>query len=269
MTVKDIRGDYDRITSRDNPLIKEMAKLAEDAAERRRSGRFVIEGLRLCADAAATGLKIIAALAAEDLPDSPELSNILAAAGRVVVITPAVAKALGDTVTPQGVFCLCESPDIRRPAEEIDTGRPYAALEDIRDPANLGAIIRTAEALGIGGLILSAGCADIFAPKVLRASMGGAFRLPVFQTKDLPDTLERLQKRGMTAFACVLDRMAEKLGKIRFPRGSIAVIGNEASGLSPRTTEVCLRQLTVPMTGAADSLNAAMAAGLIVWEMAK
>ena len=153
----------------------------------------------------------------------------------------------------------------------MDTIEPHArylALEDIQDPANLGTVIRTAEALGLSALLLSDGCCDPYNPKVLRGSMGGVFRLPLLPAGDLAHTAEILGRRGVRCFACV-PQGGEDLRRAGLSAGAVCLIGNEGRGLRPETAAACTGRLTIPMGGRAESLNAAMAAGIVMWELCR
>ena len=133
----------------------------------------------------------------------------------------------------------------------------------------MGTIIRTAEALGLDGILLSDGCCDIYNPKVLRASMGGVFRLPLMRVGDMAQTVVTLQEKGMTAFACVVDSTATPITSAAMGEGAVALIGNEGNGLRAETIAACKHSVTIPMAGRAESLNASMAAGIILWEMCR
>lgn len=268
------------ITSRDNETVRQARRLLTDAKARRAANAFVIEGARLCEDAVRSGVAVETALvtarAGERYPD--RVAAVCAAAGRTLEITESVAATLSDTETAQGVFCLCKALDNRRILDKIESDALYTfnaghwlALENVRDPGNLGTIIRTAEALGIDGLILSDGCCDVTSPKVLRGSMGGVFRLPLFTAASMPTAVKRLQEAGLCAYACVPVRDADTLSVVDAPlsAGSVCLIGNEANGLTDDTIAVCRRRLTIPMAGRAESLNAAIAASLVMWEMAR
>ena len=181
-------------------------------------------------------------------------------------IPDALAAYLADTDTPQGIFCICPIPS----SEHVpDVERCYAALERIQDPGNLGTMIRTAEAFGLGGVMLTDGCCDPYSPKVLRSSMGGVFRLPIIAVGTLAERLPQLHAEGFRSYACVVERDAAAVQKTVFPRGSICVIGNEGSGLLPETATACSERITIPMAGRAESLNASMAAGIVFWEMVR
>jgi TrmH family RNA methyltransferase len=138
-------------------------------------------------------------------------------------------------------------------------------LENLQDPSNLGAISRTAEAFGLDGIFLKGGC-DPYSPKSLRASMGALLRIPVYQTHDL---FKEFDKAGLVSYAAVIDKDAQKLGTVSFAPGSVVIIGNEANGIAKETIARCDNRITIPMDGKAESLNAAIAASIIMWEMCK
>ena len=257
------------VSSKDNPLVKEWRALSQDAHKRRERGLFAIEGARLCADALRSGLRVTALLYTAQARDTyaDAVEPLTAAAEQVTEITPELARHMSDTTHPQGVFCLVKILDNSLNMNKINIMGHFGVLEDVRDPGNLGTVIRTAEAFGLDGLILSAGCCDVYNPKVLRGSMGGVFRLPMMVAEDLPAALTALQARGMTAYACVVDADADPVQTAGWGAGSLAVIGNEGNGLTPDTVSACTRRVTIPMAGNAESLNASMAAGIVMWEM--
>lgn len=264
------------ITSRDNETVRTARRLAADPKARREAGAFLIEGARLCADAALSGALLQTALITEAAAARypAECARITGAAARVFTVTDRVAAAISDTTSPQGVFCICKTLDNRKMLDKIEdintlsfNNSKWLALENLRDPGNLGTVIRTAEAVGIGGLILSAGCCDLYSPKVLRGSMGGVFRLPLFETGDLPALLRRLQDGGCRVYGCVPDRQAASILDLPLGPGTVCVVGNEANGLTPAAIAACSGTLTIPMAGRAESLNAAVAASLVMWEM--
>ncbi len=259
------------VTSKDNQWVKEWRGLCAEAKRRRESGHFAIEGARLCGDALASGVSIRTVLYTTAARETyaAVMDPLLAAAEQAVEISPEISRYMGDTNTPQGVFCVAKALDNLRSLDTIDIMGYYGALEDLQDPGNLGTVIRTAEALGLSGLLLSDGCCDIYNPKVLRASMGGVFRLPLWRCGGMTETVATLQKKGMTAFACVVDRDATPITEVAWTPGSVAVIGNEGNGLRPETVAACARRVTIPMAGRAESLNASIAASLVLWEMTR
>lgn len=259
------------ISSKDNRLVKLWRALNTQAKQRRENGLFAIEGARLCGDALASKLPIEAVLYTADAKESypTVIAGLVAAANECAEITPGVANAMADTNHPQGVFCVVKSLDILLSLDTINNMGRYGVLEDIQDPGNLGTIIRTAEAFGLDGLVLSTGCCDVYNPKVLRGSMGGVFRLPLWVVDDIPATITALQQRGLTALACVVDADATPLHRAEMSAGCVCVIGNEGNGLKDETVAVCKHRVTIPMGGRAESLNASMAAGIVMWEMTR
>jgi len=251
------------ISSRDNPHIKAAVRLRDSAAERCAPGSFFLEGFRLCADALASGYapeRLFLTPAARERYPTASLEQ---AAAQVFEIAEAVARKLGDTQHPQGVFGV-----FGRQAAKQNFWQPkgnYIALENIQDPGNLGAIARTAEALGLHGLLLC-GCCGAFHPKALRASMGALLRLPVTQAGDLPAAL---RDSALPCYAAVPDRDARPILDCDFTQGGVIVVGSEAHGLSQEAIAACPYKITVPMPGGAESLNAAAAAAILMWEMVK
>ena len=256
------------ITSRENRIVKEYRRLSGDAKYRRQSGLFVTEGARLCADAVRSHITIETALitARARLQYADSTAAVECASAQTIEIPEGLSDYLGDTESPQGVFCICRIPAF---AELTMTDGRFAALERIQDPGNLGTMIRTAEAFGLDGVLLSDGCCDPYSPKVLRSSMGGVFRLPLIAAGNLAEFLPRLHETGFCSYACVVDSDAAVLQKTAFQGGTVCVIGNEGNGLLPETVAACSRRITIPMAGRAESLNASMAAGIVFWEMVR
>ena len=180
-----------------------------------------------------------------------------------------VFKAASDTQTPQGVLCIVrrqnwELEDLLRKETPL-----LLLLENLQDPGNLGTIIRTADAFGADGILLSEGCADCYSPKVLRSTMGSVFRLPIWTVPDLAQTLKELHQAGFSTFGAALDETAICLGNFSFPQKSVAVVGNEGNGISRPVLDACRQTLYIPMKGETESLNAGVAASLILWEMCR
>ena len=258
-----------RIQSRDNGLVKEYVRLCGDRRLRRETRRFVIEGARLCADALASGVRVEQAfLTLPAAGRSPELAAALEKAGAAVYeISDSVAQKMADTRNPQGIFCTAVLPsEIFRP-EAVDRSGVYAALENLQDPGNLGTVLRTAEALGLDGVLLSEDSADVYSPKAVRAGMGAVFRLPVAWAPDLPELLTRLGGEGMETLAAVPDAQARSIRDVRPAGGAVIVIGNEGAGLTPECIRACRQRVTIPMRGRAESLNAAGASAILMWEL--
>ena len=254
------------IDSISNPKVKHAVKISTSSSYRKECGEFFLEGLRLCFDAAVNGVKTKAVFYTEKAfeKSEKELSEIIKFSENAYVISQALSDKRSQTQTSQGVFCLCEAEENKA---VFVKGKKYIALDNVQNPDNLGAISRTAEALGIKGLIMSGGC-DIYNPKALRASMGSLLRLDIIKTQSLPLYLENAKKNGAKVFATTPDSDASDITKTDMTGTVICVIGNEAKGVSDEVFSVC-EKITIKMPGRAESLNAAMAAAITMWEMMK
>ena len=169
------------------------------------------------------------------------------------------------TETPQGVLFLCRTPDLALP--ERLTGGRYMVLDGVQDPGNLGTVWRTADAFGADGLVLVHSCADPWSPKTVRATMGACFRLPVWEA-DLHALQARLDEGGVPLYATALREDTEDL-RAQDLRRCAVVIGSEGRGVSEETLALCGKTLKIPMRTRCESLNAAVAAAVVLWEMAR
>lgn len=254
------------LSSKNNPQVKLAQKLL-DKKERNNTGLFLTEGARLCSDAAENGTDIETLFITEKAAEKyrAEYEIISRKAGRVYLISEDIAAKLSDTKNSQNVFCVCKKRENRL---EIKPDGMYILLDNIQNPDNLGAAVRTAEALGADGLILNSGC-DIYSPKALRASMGALLRFPVAVTENVVSLIEDCRKNNMKVFATVPDASARDITKTDKTGGAVLVIGNEGNGVSEEVLEACSHLITIPMKGKAESLNAAAATAISVWEFMK
>ena len=251
-----------RITSRDNERVKYTAKLLAKPAFCREQGQFVAEGEKLCLDAAAAGLPCETLYLTDDAAARwPALATISA---ERVLIHQTVAEKLSGMKSPQGVFGVFGLPSFDE--TEIDPNGHYLALEEVQDPANVGAVLRSAAAFGFSGVLLTPGCADPLGQKAMRASMGAAFRLPAIRVEDLPSQLSRLGKDGMATIAAALYGAGDLMDYQYTGGGLVLVVGNEGNGLSQPVIDACGAVLRIPMQSM-ESLNAAVAASVLMWEL--
>lgn len=255
------------ITSRDNELIKDIIKLTSSSKHRRERQLFVAEGLRLCRDAALSGVHIVDLIYTEEAAmKSPEnFERLSQAADRRTEVSKNIFAKIADTAAPQGFLCLIDRGSVNALNKPL-RGRKYAALENIQDPSNLGTILRTAEALGLDGVILSEGCCDVFSPKVVRGSMGAVFRLPIGFTDDMAVYVEKAAEEGIVSYAST-PHEADNAAGIDYSEGGLMLIGNEGNGLQTKTIEACTRRVRIEMAGRAESLNASAAAAILMYEM--
>ncbi|HIS69707.1 MAG TPA: RNA methyltransferase [Candidatus Gallacutalibacter stercoravium] len=259
----------DKITSRENPLIKRAVKLATSSKHRRAEECFFVEGARLCLDAVRSGTPIELLLytrrGSDRYPEAVE--TLREAAAKSVEVDEKIMATLADTETPQGIACLCKMLDKIGGAGTIKKNGRYLALENIQDPANLGTTLRTAEALGIDGVLLSRGCCDRYSPKVLRGSMGAVFRLFIKEEEEFPAALRRMGQEGFCTYAAVPAADAVPVTAAQFGPKTVVAVGNEGNGLTETAVAACAARVTIPMLGRAESLNAATAAAILMWEM--
>jgi len=252
----------DHITSAKNPIVKELRSL-RDHKGRAAAGRFLVEGAVMLREAQKCGLAVRDVLAeADHLALAEELE---AAGARAYTVPRSLLEAVCDTRTPQGI---CASVDLPEPLPLSNAPAKIVALDGVQDPGNVGTIWRTADAAGLGGLLFGGGCADPLSPKVQRAAMGSGFRVPFMQAEDLPAALEALRGRGWRVIASDLrgsDFYAHPDPGGRF----ILVIGSEARGISDAVRALADLRLRLPMRGGAESLNAAVAAGIMMYELTK
>ena len=250
------------ITSRENERIKYTAKLLGKPAFARSEGRFVVQGVKLCLDAAQAGLTpetvYFTEKAAAKWPAVTRLDC------EKILISESVSEKLSGQKSPQGIYAVCPMPSFR--LDEINPAGRYLALEEVQDPANVGAALRSAAAFGFCGVVLTSGCADPFGQKAMRGSMGAAFKLPIFWTQDLPGLLRRLSGQGVATVAAAL-RGAIDLREYRYDGGGlILAIGNEGNGLTEQAIDACAAVVKIPIRGM-ESLNAAAAAAVLMWEL--
>lgn len=241
-----------------------MRELLRSEKYRREIGLFAVEGDHLCGELAACADNetyfLYTEKAAGKYPNT--VKKVLEKSKFSAVITEELAEYISDTKSPQGLFMATKHFRVDMP----DNARRAVVLDGIQDPGNVGTIIRAAEAFGCDGIFCVNSCADVFSPKTLRASMGSAFRIPVCSVNGVPDLEKKLE--GFTIYGAMLDNSAKRLGEMKFAEKTAIVIGSEGSGISPEVAAICGEKIYIPISGA-ESLNAAMAAAVIMWEMAR
>jgi len=250
----------ERLTSVNNPRIRLIRSLKERKG-RLEAGAFLVEGDKMVAEALASSFPVQALLLREDR----ELSFPVPAGPPVWLLPEHVFSSLSDTRTPQGVAALVALPS---PDPGPLAGSRFLALDGVQDPGNVGTILRTADAAGLDGILLGPDCADIFSPKVLRATMGSVFRMELRFPRDLAAQLRSLRDDGFSVISSQLD--GDPFYD-RPPLGDrwVLVIGNEGNGVSPPVKAAATHRLRLPMRGGAESLNAAVAAGIMMYELMK
>ena len=246
------------IESRQNPKVKQALALFE-RKKRLQSGLFVFEGYKLAQEALRSGIKVERVFACRE-----ELLAELPQETEGILVPRELLTAMSGGVGGYDALSVAQIPQPKAlPAE------PSLLLlaEGLQDPGNLGTALRTAEAMGLDGAVL-AGCADLWNSKTVRASMGSVFRVPCLQTEDLPAQIRELRRQGITVYAAALHEPRDLiLGKDPLALPCAVAIGNEGRGLTPQTVEACDACVRIPMAPPTESLNAAAAAAMLMWEM--
>lgn len=252
------------ITSRQNPRVLDFLKLQQSPGHRRARGLFWVEGWRLVREAALHG-EIEALICTEEAAGryGAELRSIGERAAEWLLVAEPVADKLSETKHSQQVFCTAR----RRGAPYVPrVGDRLIALENIQDPGNMGAMLRSARAFGLSGAVLIGGC-DVTSPKVLRAAMGAAFTVPVAEIRGADELFGLLGAAGIPAAGLVVEGGAPIDQQRDLSRGVALCVGNEGSGLSADLAAGCAALLTIPMAADSESLNAAVAASIAMWEV--
>ncbi len=265
------------ITSLSNPKIKNVIQLLTGTKYRREQRLYVIEGVKLFLEAPADKLRQVfltqegyekirkIRLEIASLVTDGTMTNLKGPACELV--SDEVFRHMSDTKTPQGVLCVMSMPD-HRVSEQIEAADEellVLVLEEIQDPGNLGTMLRTAEAAGVSFILADQKTADLYNPKVIRSTMGAIFRVPVIYTEDLPKALRRLKGNGVKLIAAHLEG-SKNFWDMGYPERAAILIGNEGNGLSDEITALSDCAVRIPMEGKTESLNASVAASLLLYE---
>lgn len=252
------------ITSAANSRVKRVAALNQKAKERRQEEKYVAEGIKMFLEAPEE--EILEVYAAESFASSACEEKL----ARIPFerVSDEVFRKMSDTAAPQGILCVMRMKQYTEEALFTRSNPLLMVLEDIQDPGNLGTILRTGEGAGIDGVILSRESADIYNPKTIRSTMGSIYRVPFIYTSSLADAVAGLKARGVRTYAA---HLAGKkwYDQEDYTAGSAFLIGNEGNGLRPETAALADAYIKIPMEGRVESLNAAMASGILMYEAAR
>lgn len=253
------------ITSASNQQMKHVIQLNKKAKTRYEQRVFVVEGMKMCMEAPKEDIQ--AMYVSESFLQAPEHVQRIKDYSYEVVADN-VFKTISDTQTPQGILALVKMPEYSLEDLMGEGGKqPHLLiLESIQDPGNLGTMIRTGEGAGVTGILMNKTTVDVFHPKTIRATMGSLFRVPFYVTDSLKETLEELKKKGVSLYAAHLKgEQSYDRPDYRKPCGFL--IGNEGNGLTEETAECADAYIRIPMEGKVESLNAAIAATLLMYEV--
>lgn len=266
------------IVSAQNKYVSLTRGLA-NKKNRENERKFRFDGVKLMCEAIRKGAQIEFALVSEK-----ELDSVLEKAKslygiketempeRILPVAAHVFERISEENAPEGVICVAKYMDgLHSDAEaeslsNLDLSENVLLLESVRDPQNVGAIIRVAAAFGVDRIVMSRDCADVYNAKTIRASMGTVFGTRIDRVSDLPEAVKSLMASGRRVFAAALARDAARLGEFSIEKGDCVIIGNEGHGLSEQAIAACTRPVFIPMAEQVESLNAATAAAVLVWE---
>ena len=267
------------ITSRKNPLILLAASLAEKKY-REQNGLFLAMGHKLCHEAVATGAPVAHVILSEEYAArhidevSAEFSAECYRDTPLTVVSEGCFEKITTEKAPDGIILLIKHLDISKKYNKIDNeifkglGRAIL-LSSIRDPGNLGTILRSAGAFGASAVILSDDCADVYHPRAVRAAMGAVFRVPTVRVFDAVAAVGALRACGRRVYAAELRDGALPLDEINTASSDVFIIGNEGHGIPVELSAACNGSVYLPIAPEAESLNAAAAAAILLWEQAK
>ncbi len=269
---------YEVITSSQNQYVS-LARGLSDRKNREKSNLYRFDGIKLVCEAMKKGVELELLLVKESNRESlaaraAQLYSIKLgdAKCRILTVSDSLFDKISEENAPEGVIAVAKYDRNRHRSmtapspDEYDNTEKLILLESLRDPQNVGAIFRAAAAFGVERIIMSRDCADIYSSKTVRASMGTLFSMNVDRVESIPETVKALKALGRRVFASALDEGAAKIGSFDAIDGDCVVIGNEGHGLCEETISACTGSVYIPMTEGVESLNAATAAAVILWE---
>lgn len=253
------------ITSLNNAQIKNIIQLNQKAKARREQGLFAAEGRKMFLEAPAS---LVSRVYVTESLSADELFMEKVRAYPYEIVADPVFKQMSDTQTPQGVLTVLRKPSYTM--EAILSGEnPFVMiLEDLQDPGNVGTIFRTAEGAGVQGIFLTKNSVDVTNPKVIRSTMGSIYRMPFHYIEDVVSLSQELNRKGIRSYAAHL-KGKNTYDKECYQGGCAFLIGNEGNGLTDEAAEAADCLIRIPMEGQVESLNAAMAAGILMYEAAR
>lgn len=248
----------EKITSRKNPYIQHIRALASDPAYRHEKGEYLCDGIKTLREALCFGAEICSVMWKNSVQELEGLEKA------VQYTVPEELFDYASTMknSPGPLFC------VKIPKQDISAEiNKCIVLEGVQDPGNVGTVVRTANAFGIDAVVLTGGCADMYNPKTVRATMGAVFRQRVYQL-GMQELLTLLEKNGLPLYGAALSPNAKDIRGIQLKHAAVAV-GSEGQGLTEQFLSLCSGELIIPMQPDSESLNAGVAASVIMWEMSK
>lgn len=252
------------ITSTSNQQVKEIVQLQKKSKARNQAGVFIVEGIRMVQETPADRVEKL--YVTEGF--YKKYKDALPKGCKPELVSDVVFAYMSDTKTPQGVLAVVRQ--MKHKAEDIlNAENPHImVLDNLQDPGNLGTIFRTAEAAGVNGVILSKDCVDIYNPKTIRSTMGAIYRMPFVYVEDILETIGEMKQKGICVYAAHLDGK-NSYDKEDYSTGTAFLIGNEGNGLRDEVAAQADTWVQIPMAGHVESLNAAIAAAVLMFEVSR
>ena len=250
------------ITSANNGQIKNVVQLQQKTKARRDQGLFVVEGMKMFREAPVDWVYKV--YVSNRLETDGEIQERLEEF-QAEIVEDRVFRQMSDTKTPQGILCVLKKPQYKLERLLEKENPLLVVLEDLQDPGNVGTILRTAEGAGVDGILMSRNTVDLFNPKVIRSTMGSIYRMPFVTVENMDEAIKCLKSRGIMTCAAHLQGR-NVYDEESYLGGTAFLIGNEGNGLSQHLTEQADCLIRIPMAGQVESLNAAMAAGILMYE---
>lgn len=260
------------ITSKDNQYIKEYKKLFSDKSQRKKTGKFVVAGVKVILEIFKTEVFIEKVFVTKNcmVKYNLELEKYVQLSS-IYIISDNIACKMTDIDSVEGVFAICRFNINEFCTDNICEKGKYLMLLNLQDAGNVGALFRTAEALNMDGVILSSDTCDVFSYKVIRSSMGSVFRVNLLFLKqeETIDFIKKLNSNNVNTYATVLHKEAVSLTDTVFKSPSVILLGNEGNGLNDDVIYSCNNKTTIVMNKSMDSLNVSIAGSIVMWEMSK
>ena len=255
------------ITSTSNEKIKHVSMIVKNAKARRKEGLFAVEGIRIASEIPESLLE--ECYVSKRFTDEHDISEVFEYKVTPVVVSSAVFKKMSDTQNPQGILCVCRKDKTTADdflAKRMSGKLRLLILEGIQDPGNLGTMIRTAEGAGFDAIIADENTVDVYNPKVTRSTMGSLFRVPVLYTQDLSALIDDVKRSSVSVYAAHLNG-EKSFRDINYQNRVAFLVGNEGAGLSDEISKKADELVRIPMQGKLESLNAAVAAALLMYSV--
>lgn len=262
--------DYEYISSRKNRRVTDAASLSE-RKYRERTGVFAAEGVKLLGELISNGISPNEVFFTERAYEQNKalIEKAASLGADMLLVTDEVAAKLSEERAPQGVFSTARLPKKEMFSEELarSAENGFVVLDSVQDPGNVGTVIRTAVSLGISDIVLCGECADIWSRKTQRGAMGALLRANIYFCESVDDCVRMITEVGRKIYAAALHEGAKSASSFDFEKGDSVLIGNEGHGLSDKTVSLCTDAVIIPMKNGMDSLNAGIAAAILIWKM--